>query len=85
MASKRRVRVDRDGNFTLDGHPYWLCRGTSVVTEGQWVCWDEALPEVDLSALSEAERFQRTRPLWVENTYADARDRIDRAAERGHF
>lgn len=86
MANRRRVRLDRDGNFTIAGHRYCLRRGTSILTEGQWECWDEDLPDVDTTTtLTEAEALRRRRPLWVENTQAEARDRIDRADENGHF
>lgn len=82
--SSRKVRVDREGNFQLGGHRYYLTRSQSIINEGQWECWD-AEPDDDLETLSEIDRHRRNRPLWVEPSFREARDHIDRAADVGHF
>ena len=85
MTSKRVVRVDRDGYFEVAGHRYWLGKSQFILNEGMWECWDEE-PDTGIPAQHLASPGPGPgRPLWVEPTYREARDRIDRAAERGHF
>lgn len=65
---RRRVTVHRDGTFEINGHRFVLYRGTSVLNDGLWEIWrDEREPDGTIS----------TKPLAVEPTYADARNRID--------
>lgn len=85
MTRSRVVKVDRDGHFQINGHPFTLQKSQHVLTEGTWEVWDEA-PDMTVFYVRLASPWAGPgRPVAVAPTYKAARDLIDRAAARGGF